>query len=246
MLGLDYVRTARAKGLGERAVVLRHAARNALLPVVTVIGLQLGALLSGAVLTETVFNLAGVGRTLFEAITGRDYVVIQGFTLLIAVDLRDRQPARRRLVRLPRPADPTADERAACRRRRPDPLVVDPVAATRPASLWRDTLGSILRQRSAVVGLIILGFLVLVGDLRRRSSRPHDPERSPARRRGRASTQRAAPCIHLLGCPADQPQHIFGTDGNFRDVFSRVVFGARDVAARSASRRSASRSSSGR
>ena len=85
VMGLDYVRTARAKGLGERAVILRHAARNALLPVVTIIGLQLGALLSGAVLTETVFNLAGVGRSLFEAITGRDYVVIQGFTLLIAV-----------------------------------------------------------------------------------------------------------------------------------------------------------------
>jgi peptide/nickel transport system permease protein len=85
VLGLDYVRTARAKGVRERTVVLRHATRNALLPVVTVIGLQLGALLSGAVLTETVFNLAGVGRTLYEAITGRDYVVIQGFTLLIAV-----------------------------------------------------------------------------------------------------------------------------------------------------------------
>jgi len=84
VLGLDYVRTARAKGLAERAVVLRHAARNALLPVVTIIGLQLGALLSGAVLTETVFNLSGVGRTLFEAISGRDYVVIQGFTLFIA------------------------------------------------------------------------------------------------------------------------------------------------------------------
>ena len=82
----------------------RHATRNALLPVVTIIGLQLGALLSGAVLTETVFNLAGVGRTLFEAITGRDYVVIQGFTLMIAIDLRRRQPGRRHLVRLPRSA----------------------------------------------------------------------------------------------------------------------------------------------
>ncbi|HEU0236573.1 MAG TPA: ABC transporter permease [Candidatus Limnocylindrales bacterium] len=85
VLGLDYVRTARAKGLRERTVVMRHAARNALLPVVTIIGLQLGALLSGAVLTETVFNLAGVGRTMFEAITGRDYIVIQGFTLIIAI-----------------------------------------------------------------------------------------------------------------------------------------------------------------
>jgi peptide/nickel transport system permease protein len=85
VLGLDYVRTARAKGQTERSVILHHATRNALLPVVTVIGLQLGALLSGAVLTETVFNLAGVGRTMYEAITGRDYVVIQGFTLIIAI-----------------------------------------------------------------------------------------------------------------------------------------------------------------
>jgi peptide/nickel transport system permease protein len=85
VLGQDYVRTARAKGVKERSVVIRHATRNALLPVVTVIGLQLGALLSGAVLTESVFNLAGVGRTMFEAITGRDYIVVQGLTLIIAL-----------------------------------------------------------------------------------------------------------------------------------------------------------------
>jgi peptide/nickel transport system permease protein len=85
VLGQDYVRTARAKGLRERAVVIRHGARNALLPVVTVIGLQLGGLFAGAILTETTFNLAGVGRTITEAISGRDYVVIQGFILIIAV-----------------------------------------------------------------------------------------------------------------------------------------------------------------
>lgn len=85
VMGLDYIRTARAKGLRIFQVVMRHAFRNALLPVVTVIGLSLGGLLSGAVLTETVFNLAGVGRTLFEAITARDYTVVQAFTLAIAV-----------------------------------------------------------------------------------------------------------------------------------------------------------------
>jgi peptide/nickel transport system permease protein len=84
VLGLDYVRTARAKGLAERGVIMRHAFRNALLPVVTIIGLQLGAVFSGAVLTETIFNLAGVGRMLYEAITARDYPIIQGFTLIIA------------------------------------------------------------------------------------------------------------------------------------------------------------------
>ncbi len=85
VLGLDYVRTARAKGASERVVNGRHAFRNALLPVVTVIGLSLGALLSGAVLTESIFLLPGMGRTLFEAITGRDYIVIQAFTLVTAI-----------------------------------------------------------------------------------------------------------------------------------------------------------------
>jgi peptide/nickel transport system permease protein len=85
VLGLDYIRTARAKGVGGRGVVRHHAMRNAMLPVITIVGLQLGALLGGAVLTETIFNLAGVGLTLFEAITGRDYVVIQAFTLVVAV-----------------------------------------------------------------------------------------------------------------------------------------------------------------
>jgi peptide/nickel transport system permease protein len=85
VLGLNYIRTARAKGVREVRVVLRHGLRNALLPVVTIIGLSLGALLSGAVLTETVFGLSGVGRILYDSITGRDYTVVQAFTLIIAV-----------------------------------------------------------------------------------------------------------------------------------------------------------------
>jgi peptide/nickel transport system permease protein len=85
VLGMDYVRTARAKGLRERIVVMKHAFRNALLPVVTIIGLSLGGLLGGAVLTETVFSLAGVGRILFEAITARDYPIIQAFTIVVSI-----------------------------------------------------------------------------------------------------------------------------------------------------------------
>ena len=85
VMGRDYIRTARAKGLAERRVLMRHALRNALLPIVTIIGLQVGILLGGAVLTESVFNLSGVGRTVVEAIDGRDYAVIQGFTLIIAI-----------------------------------------------------------------------------------------------------------------------------------------------------------------
>ncbi len=85
VLGLDYIRTARAKGVKERDVVAKHGMRNALLPVVTVIGLSLGGLLSGAVLTETIFNLAGIGRTITEAIQGRDYIIIQGVVIIVAI-----------------------------------------------------------------------------------------------------------------------------------------------------------------
>ncbi len=84
-LGQDYVRTARAKGLREITVVLHHAVRNAMLPVVTIIGLNFGLLVSGAVLTETIFGLTGVGRTLVDGITSRDYTLVQGFTIVIAV-----------------------------------------------------------------------------------------------------------------------------------------------------------------
>lgn len=83
-LGLDYVRTARAKGLPNRTVILKHALRNALLPVVTIAGLQLAGILGGAVLTETIFALPGVGLSVFEAITSRDFPIIQGFVVVIA------------------------------------------------------------------------------------------------------------------------------------------------------------------
>jgi peptide/nickel transport system permease protein len=85
VLRQDYIRTARAKGLREWLVILKHAFRNALLPIVTIIGLQLGTLFAGAVLTETIFSFAGVGRMLFEAITARDYPIVQAFTVVIAV-----------------------------------------------------------------------------------------------------------------------------------------------------------------
>ena len=82
VLGQDYVRTARAKGAPFRSVVFRHALRNALLPIMTVIGLQFGALLGGAVVTETVFAWPGVGRLLIDSIFFRDYPVVQGLVLM--------------------------------------------------------------------------------------------------------------------------------------------------------------------
>jgi len=85
VLPMDYVRTARAKGIHERVVVRRHALRTALIPVVTVLGLQTGALLGGAVIVETLFALPGVGRLIVDAIFARDFPVVQGAVLLLAI-----------------------------------------------------------------------------------------------------------------------------------------------------------------
>ncbi|QIF95786.1 dipeptide ABC transporter permease DppB [Proteus vulgaris] len=84
VLGEDYIRTARAKGLSRARVILIHALRNAMLPVVTVIGLQVGTMLAGAILTETIFSWPGLGRWLIDALQRRDYPVVQGGVLLIA------------------------------------------------------------------------------------------------------------------------------------------------------------------
>lgn len=84
VLRQDYIKTARAKGLSETKVVLKHALRNGLIPVVTVVGLQFGILMGGAILTETVFAWPGVGKWLYDGVVKRDYMVIQGGTLLIA------------------------------------------------------------------------------------------------------------------------------------------------------------------
>ncbi len=85
VLGKDYIRTARAKGLDGKIVILKHALRNALMPVVTIIGIQFGAMLGGAVVTETVFAWPGVGRLIVNAISQRDFPIIQGGVLMMAI-----------------------------------------------------------------------------------------------------------------------------------------------------------------
>lgn len=84
-LGQDYIRTARAKGLSERTVVYKHALRNAMIPVLTVVGLQFGALLAGAIVTETIFSWPGIGRLTLTAISNRDYFLVQGCILAIGL-----------------------------------------------------------------------------------------------------------------------------------------------------------------
>jgi peptide/nickel transport system permease protein len=81
----DYIRTASAKGLIERVVLFKHALKNAFLPVITIIGIQTGTLLAGAVLTETIFSWPGIGKWVYDSILARDYPIVQGATLLIAI-----------------------------------------------------------------------------------------------------------------------------------------------------------------
>lgn len=85
VMGEDYIRTARAKGLKEKSVLMRHALRNAAVPIVTVIGIGIASLISGVVVTESVFNLPGLGRLVVEAVLARDYPVIQGLILLFSI-----------------------------------------------------------------------------------------------------------------------------------------------------------------
>ncbi|MEA2662725.1 MAG: peptide/nickel transport system permease protein [Chloroflexota bacterium] len=85
VFGQDYVRTARAKGLRERAVVTRHALKNALIPVVTIIGIQIGAIIEGAIITETIFFIPGIGRLAVQAIPSQDYPIVQGVVLVSAL-----------------------------------------------------------------------------------------------------------------------------------------------------------------
>jgi peptide/nickel transport system permease protein len=84
VMSADYVRTARAKGLSERVVVLKHALRNALTPIITLGALELGTLLSGAVLTEQVFTIPGFGKLIVDSVFNRDYAVVQGVVLVTA------------------------------------------------------------------------------------------------------------------------------------------------------------------
>jgi ABC-type dipeptide/oligopeptide/nickel transport system permease component len=84
-LGQDYIRTARAKGVSERSVVYKHALRNAMIPVLTLIGLQFGALLAGAIVTETIFSWPGIGRLTVSAISNRDYALVQGCILAVGL-----------------------------------------------------------------------------------------------------------------------------------------------------------------
>ena len=231
----DYVRTARAKGAGRVRVVGVHALRNALIPVVTTIGLQVGTLLAGAILTETIFSWPGIGKWLVEAIHRRDYAAVQGGILMHGDDHHRRQPDRRRALRRDQSAHPPCmtrraasplPERAAARRR----------AAVRAAVAGARALARLPQQprrgRSASSSSCLLVFCALFADV----IAPHDPSEQ-----FRDATLRAAvadagrrprlPARHRPGRPrhplAPDPRHALSL------VIGLVV--GRPVARRSAS-----------
>ena len=217
VLGEDYIRTARAKGLPPLRVIGVHALRNALIPVVTVIGLQVGVLFTGAILTETIFSWPGVGKWLIEAINRRDYPVLQGGTLLLGVvvmivnllvdvTLRPDQPAH--------PAHPMTrrSPRNAPRRR---------AQAAAPPHPLREFWALFQRQSRRGGGLVVIVVLVLLAlfaDFDRAAFARSSPTTRPfsSRRSGRQGGSLAYP---------------LGTDAIGRDILSRLIHGARLVAA---------------
>ena len=215
VLNEDYVRTARAKGLSPFRVIGVHALRNALLPVVTVIGLSVSGLLAGAVLTETIFSWPGVGKWLIESISRRDYPALQGGVMLVSDGGHPRQPARRSRLRRDQSEDP------------PWPLT-SPLAPALPAE---EAIASVLAQPSplaafwaafrensgAVFGLVVICLVVAAGAWRPISSR-----------RIRRSSSSATRCARRRsGSAGGTWRFALGTDGDGHDMLSRLIFGAR-------------------
>ena len=213
VLQQDYVRTARAKGLGQRDILFVHALKNAAVPIVTVIGIGIALLIGGAVVTESVFAIPGLGRLTVDAILRRDYPVIQGIVLLFSfvyvlvnlmVDVtlhaaRSEDP----LLSVSTSARHRCRRASSSRRQLPDLLP--------PVKIRRGVLGFLRNHPTVAIG----GALLLVMRPDRRSSRPGSgPSTRPRSRRPSARA-----CL-----PRD---YWFGTDMLGRDIYSRVLYGAR-------------------
>ena len=224
VLGEDYVRTARAKGLARGLISRRHVLRNALLPVVTTIGLYTGLLLSGAVLTETVFAFNGIGEYLFQAISSLDFAVLQGFILFTTLVFADRQPAGRHQLRHHRPEDPSL---MSMRRHLPRE-VGGPGAGTalgelpaaggedeRGTSLLRGAMQRLVRNPVAIVGALIVLAFVLVAVFADAIA-PYEPA-------GAQWGNQITPS----SVPGPSDEHLLGLDSFGSDLYTQLVHGAR-------------------
>ena len=197
---LDYVTTARAKGLAERTVTLRHIARNALIPVVTLVALQMPAVFGGAIVTEQIFRVPGIGSLLINAILANDTPVIMAVTFVFACLVVALQPHRGPALWLARPSHLLPAER---RSRRP---LARPASVSPGRETWRRFRRHRLAMASAVVlGLLVLGVVVGPCSGRSRSTRSTS-RRSSQRRRWR---------------------HPFGTDDLGQDLLARMIYGGR-------------------
>ena len=293
VLGQDYVRTARAKGFGELKVVRSHALRSALLPVVTVVGLSLGALFGGAILTETIFSLTGVGKTLGRCDHGARLRRRAGLCPDRRDLLRVRQPAHRPVVHrlrstgsglmtlvafpghagrlafpghvgrpcVPRPRRPleNAPSLALGRSQRargarslassgftmtsdldiiagtaelaaPAPGSDHPHVPVPSPSRWRDVFRQILHSWSGRIGLVVATLIIAMAVFAPLIA-PFGPD-EVLLDSATNEVRLERPCVHVLGCDETEVQHLMGLDENGRDEFSRLVYGARDLAAR--------------
>ena len=203
VLAQDYIRTANSKGLATGRVLLLHALKNASVPIVTVIGIGIALLISGVVITETVFNIPGLGRLTVDAVLKRDYPIVQGLILVFAARQGAGEPADRHLLRLPRSAHQVLTRVSAVAIAIEDAPPQQPSLPARagdadpaqPDDRHRRGAAARARRRSRCFAPLIAG----------------DPFRQ-------------AP-INRLRPPSER--WWFGTDQFGRDVFSRTIYGAR-------------------
>ena len=212
-LGADYVRTARAKGASDWRVTIRHALRNAMIPVVTLVGLQIGFLLGGSIVTETMFAWPGVGRMAVGAITSSDFPLAQGAILMLAVGFMIDQPGRRRALRLSRSADRPTHEPDAD----PRPCRARPISAPSPRSGARTRSGGASCAIPPAAAAALFLFLVVLAAIFAPWIAPFDPYANNMR---------------LRFCPPGASaarRFLLGADNQGRDMLSRILFGLRST-----------------
>ena len=211
VLGEDYIRTARAKGLTRMRVIVIHALRNAMLPVVTVIGLQVGTLLAGAILTETIFSWPGLGRWLIDALQRRDYPVVQGGVLLVATMVILVNLLVDLLYGVVNPRI-RHKKGAIMSQVTENKVIAAPVPMTPLQEFWH----YFKRNKGAVVGLVYVVVMIVIAVFANFLA---------------PITRRISSCDSLLAPPFWQDggsiAHLLGTDDVGRDILSRLMYGAR-------------------
>ena len=212
VLKQDYVKTARAAGIPERKVIYRYALKNALLPIITVIGLQFGLLLSGAILTETIFAWPGVGKWIYHSISARDYPAVQGGNYYHLHGIRAHQsPGGHPLLR--------GQSQSTTQIGFKGTSVMSDISATDTTNIreikdptpFQEALHNLKQNRAAVAGLIIIALFLIVGIFAPLIS-PHDP---------------FSQIIANRKLPPFSAGYLLGTDDLGRDMLSRLIYGAR-------------------